>query len=231
MLNRFGMTLGSLAAVTAAAVTAALGVAAPASAGSPPPRKPGATPPCGATCASYYVLEFGPHYVLNDYYGRLAPGTPVDLRPASNASPKEDWAIWPAGTVRQLARLGLVSRKLDLHYAADQAFELEYAPLGVGSGRCAGMARAATSGEPVSLQWCGRNAGTIWVIDAADASGGFTPLINGSDTNFSDPQVLTEPGSPPRGIRPWLISYRLQTFANGTVYDDQMWADTLGVLP
>jgi hypothetical protein len=232
MLNRFGLALASLAAVAAAtAALGAAGTAAPASAGSLPPRTPGATPPCGSTCASYYVREFGPHYVLNDYYGRLSPGTPVNLRPASNASLKEDWAIWPSGTVAQLARLGLVSRKLDLHYASDQAFELEYAPLGAGSGRCAGLARTAASSEPVTLQWCGQDAGTIWVVDAADASDGFTPLINGSDTNFSDPQVLTEPGSPPTGVRPWLVSYRLQTFADGTVHDDQMWADTLGVLP
>jgi hypothetical protein len=43
--------------------------------------------------------------------------------------------------------------------------------------------------------------------------------------------VLTEPGWPTRRHRPQLISYRLQKFADGTVYDDQMWDNTVGVLP
>jgi hypothetical protein len=71
----------------------------------------------------------------------------------------------------------------------------------------------------------------VWVSDAADASGDYAPLINGSDRDFSDPQVLTEPGWPTRRHRPQLISYRLQKFADGTVYDDQMWDNTVGVLP
>ena len=71
----------------------------------------------------------------------------------------------------------------------------------------------------------------MWVSDAADASGDYAPLINGSDRDFSDPQVLTEPGWPTRRHRPQLISYRLQKFADGTVYDDQMWDNTVGVLP
>lgn len=230
MLNRCCRALGTL--VSAVAVSAVLGAssAGPAGAATPPGR-PGATPSCGATCANYFVQEYGPYYVLNDFYARQAVGTPISLRPAGNTYSKEDWTIWPSGTVRQLAELGLVSRKLDLHYAADQAFEVQFAPLGVGSGRCAGTAKTAASGERVTLQWCGRSARTIWIVDSADQDGAFTPLINGSDTNFSDPQVLTEPGSPTRWPRPWLISYRLQRFAQGNIYDDQMWDDTLGVLP
>jgi hypothetical protein len=79
----------------------------------------------------------------------------------------------------------------------------------------------------------------MWVYDSADQdadladqdAGLFAPLINGSDTNFSDPRVLTEPGSPMRGPMPWLVSCRLQKFADGTVYDDQMRNNTVGVLP
>lgn len=67
--------------------------------------------------------------------------------------------------------------------------------------------------------------------DAADGRGGYAPLINGSDTDFSDPQVLTEPGWPRSEPRPQLVTNRLQKFADGTVYDDQMWNNTVGVLP
>lgn len=150
---------------------------------------------------------------------------------ASNSDPAEDWTIWPAGTVSQLAAFGIVSHNLALHYGPDQAFEAEYAPYGAGTGLCAGLARAAVNRESVTLQECGQSGRSVWVIDAADQSGRYTPLINGSDTNFSDPQVLTEPGRPARWPNPQLISYRLQKFANGTVYDDQMWDNTIGVLP
>jgi hypothetical protein len=124
-----------------------------------------------------------------------------------------------------------VSRDLALHYGSDQAFEAQFAPYGTPTGLCAGLAAAASSGQNVTLQWCGASGRTVWIIDAADQSGSYAPLINGSDANFSDPQVLTEPGWPARPSRPQLISYRLQKFANGSVYDDQMWDNTAGVLP
>jgi hypothetical protein len=194
-------------------------------------RRPAATPACGPTCANYFVQEFGRRFVLNAYRGHEAPGTKILLYRPSNANRDEDWTIWPTGTVAQLAAFGLVSRALALHYGTDNAFEVQYAPYGVGSGMCAGVARPASNGEAVTLQWCGRSARTIWVLDAADASGAYAPLINGSDTNFSDPQVLTEPGWPRSVPRPGLVTRRLQEFSDGTVYDDQSWNNTVGVLP
>ena len=187
--------------------------------------------PCGAFCANYFTEVYGPEFVLNDFRGREVPGTRVTLHYASNSDRSEDWTIWPAGTVDQLAAFGIVSRSVALHYGADEAFEAQYAPYGVGSGLCAGLAGDATNGESVTLHWCGENGRTIWVIDAADQAGSYAPLINGSDRNFSDPQVLTEPGWPVRWPHPQLVSYRLQKFADGTVYDDQMWNNTTGVLP
>ncbi|MGD0374576.1 MAG: hypothetical protein ABSB01_08340 [Streptosporangiaceae bacterium] len=198
---------------------------------SQPAARPDASVPCGAFCASYFTEKYGPEFVLNDFRGRQATGTRVTLRYASNSDPAEDWSIWPTGTVRQLAAFGIVSRALALHYGADQAFEAEFAPYGTPTGLCAGLAGGAASGESVTLQWCGQSGKTVWVTDAADQAGNYAPLINGSDRNFSDPQVLTEPGWPTRWPRPQLISDRLQKFADGTVYDDQMWDNTTGVLP
>jgi hypothetical protein len=230
MRTRLTRPLGRLTG--AVALGAALGLAAtePAAAGRQG-AKPDATPPCGPTCASYYVQKYGQQFVLNDFRGHRRTGTPIILFPASNSDKHEDWIIWPAGSVRRLAAFGLVSRALAFHYGADQAFEIQYAPYGVGSGQCAGTGRAAASGEQVSLQWCGRSARTIWVADTADEAGGYVPLIAGSDTDFSDPQVLTEPRYPMNASRPALITGRLQTFTQGPVYDDQMWDNTLGVLP
>lgn len=230
MQNRIPRALAALAG--AIGLSSAMGIAIAGSAGAATHHnKPGATPACGVSCANYFVREFGHSFVLNDYRGQQSPGAKVLLYHPSNANLDEDWTIWPAGTVRQLASFGLVSPALALHYGSDDAFEVQYAPYGVGSGMCAGVARAASSGERVTLQWCGQSARTVWVLDAASTSGGYAPLISGSDTNFSDPQVLTEPGWPRSWPRPGLVTSRLREFADGTVYDDQMWKNSVGVLP
>ena len=79
----------------------------------------------------------------------------------------------------------------------DPAFETEYAPYGVDSGLCVGVASTAVQNEGVSLQPCGVSARTVWILDLNDSPSTFNhdyiPLINGSDTNFSHPFVLTYP--------------------------------------
>jgi hypothetical protein len=45
------------------------------------------------------------------------------------------------------------------------------------------------------LQPCGVSAATVWVFDTTDQSGQQVPLINGTDTNFTDPFVLTAHGA------------------------------------
>jgi hypothetical protein len=243
--THFASSRPVLAGIVAAVVAAALGVAAPALAARSH-GKPDATPSCGGTCASYYVAAYGQDFVLRAGQRRPRIGAAVRLGIASNSDAREDWAIWPSGTVGSLARLGLVSRRLALHFRHDQAFELEYAPNGFGSGTCLAAAHRARANAAVSLQWCGQSGRTIWIIDAANESGVVAPLISGAGTNFSDPQVLTAISSPetsmpiastPMGMPTWrkplpdLVTYRLQTFAAGTVFDSQMWADTIGVLP
>jgi hypothetical protein len=88
----------------------------------------------------------------------------------------------------------------------DYAFEIQYAPYGAPTGECVGVAATATSGEKVSLEPCGVSGKTLWIIDndgtnwdfftddGLTAAHGYFPLINGSDTNFSQPFVLTYPG-------------------------------------
>ena len=60
----------------------------------------------------------------------------------------------------------------------------------------------------------------------------FLPLINGSDTNFSQPFVLTYPpnGNPNDKPRPQLVTQNLHTFSRGQVYDNQQWSAFFGVL-
>jgi hypothetical protein len=128
------------------------------------------------------------------------------------------------------------------------AFEIEYAPFGVNSGLCMGLAATAVSGEGVTLQPCGVSSKTVWIVDSSTALSNdnqvyfpFTfPLINGSDTNFSHPFVLTYPGNafPTDKPRPQIFVSNLTGFAQpgnggvlpiiGTVSSAQLWFQTLG---
>ena len=130
------------------------------------------------------------------------------------------------GTVTDFFAAGLVSSALALHYgciagvnfpncpfnvtsAAGRdldylAFENQYAPFGVDSGLCLGVAATAFNDEGVTLQPCGVSSKTVWVLDTLDQqfttawAHGYIPLINGSDTNFSQPFVLTYPNQSSR---------------------------------
>jgi len=100
----------------------------------------------------------------------------------------------------------------------EPAFEIQYTPNGVYSGLCAGVASTAVQEENVSLQECGASANTFWVLDTNDQPFSFWgtdgggnksdngwngyhdgffnfPLINASDTNYTQPFVLTYPNS------------------------------------
>jgi hypothetical protein len=126
----------------------------------------------------------------------------------------------------------------------DPAFEIEYAPYGVDSGLCLGVASTAVEEEGVTLQPCGVSAKTVWIADIFDSPStlfnGYIPLINGSDTNFSQPFVLTYPASgyPTNMPRPQLQVDNISGFSQGfppgpelgTVNDNQLWGADFGVL-
>jgi len=126
------------------------------------PRAAAAAGALACVVAGLTALSLGPAGASTAW---LRPGRSASSR---NSDRSQDWTIWPAGTVDQLAAFGIVSRSVALHYGADEAFEAQYAPYRAGSGLCAGLAGDATNGESVTLQWCGENGRTIWVIDAAD---------------------------------------------------------------
>jgi hypothetical protein len=127
-------------------------------------------------------------------------------------------------------------------YPDDEAFEFEYAPYGVDSGLCPGVARTAASNEGVTLQPCGVSSRTVWIADTADSpatlASEYVPLINASDTNFSHPFVLTYPGNgyPTDVPRPQLRVNNITGFSSGpgpvlgSVDDSQLWGADFGVL-
>jgi len=182
-----------------------------------------ATPPCGSDCRAYSTEGRGTGAVTSVFKRVIKPGQKIILFRPSNTDPAQDFTYYRQGTVHAFYKAGLVSAALNLHYRHDHAFELEYTPFGVPTDLCVGVGSTAGDLTPVTLQWCGASAKTVWVMDRADASGGYEPLINGSDTNFSHPFVLTDQGGS-------LITLRLEKFSDGTVFDTQMWAYLTGVL-
>jgi hypothetical protein len=222
-----------------------------------------ATPQCGKACIDIFSGQFGnhhhPNYTLDAYKQDRATGTPILLFQTSNDDPGLDFTATDQGKVIDFYQAGLVTSSLALHYGCvagvdfatcpknfstdDPAFEIQYAPFGAATGQCVGLAATATPGEKVSLQPCGESSKTIWVLDTldgkwADFGTGLFPLINGSDTNFSHPFVLTYPfaANPNDDPRPQLEVTNLTGFQNGifpeltTIDSNQLWGADFGQL-
>jgi hypothetical protein len=229
-----------------------------------------ATPSCGSHCIDVFSKQFGtfhhPAFALDVFRQGAKVGQPLILFRTSNTDPAQDFTISFQGKVSDFYAAGLVSSALDLHYGSgiglvgvppagngfpdDFAFEVEYAPYGVDSGLCAGLATTAIAGEKVTLQPCGVSAKTTWVADTVDSCPSNplyfaeVPAINGSSTNFSHPHVLTYPGNgyPTDIPRPQLFVSNLTGFSQsggpgqcgtGSVNgpdSNQLWAAVAGVL-
>jgi hypothetical protein len=209
-----------------------------------------ATPSCGFSCIEVFNHDFGTHAHPNFVQDTLRQGEKVGqpqiLFRVSNSDPAEDYTFSYQGLVSDFFAAGLVSAAVDLHYGKgavgfpdDAAFELQYSPYGVDSGLCSGVASTAVSGEKVTLEPCGVSAKTVWIVDSADtAAHGYVPFINGSDTNFSQPFVLTYPSSgyPTDMPRPVLYVSNLTGFQGaggfpqGTINSSQLFGTDFGVL-
>jgi hypothetical protein len=231
-----------------------------------------ATPSCGPACINLFSYQFGTHanptYTVDVLRQGEKVGQPIILFRTANYDPALDWTFAFEGTVADFFAAGLVSSALALHYGCIAginfpncpfniagfnipsgansdllAVENEYAPFGVDSGLCMGVAATAFNDEGVTLQPCGVSSKTVWVLDTLDQSftaawaHGYIPLINGSDTNFSQPFVLTYPNIsvPTDKPRPQLVVTNLTGFSFqignlfGTGADsDQLWGATFG---
>ena len=220
-----------------------------------------ATPSCGRDCIDIFSRAFGthrtPNFVMDVLRQGAKVGQPIILFRTSNTDPAEDFVPSIQGTTADFYAAGLVSAAVALHYGCipggnfpncgvtgvdDPAIEIEYAPFGVDSGLCVGLAATATQGEGVTLQPCGVSSKTVWIIDTNDSPAtlnrGYVPLINGSTTNFSHPHVLSYPGNgfPTDKPRPQLQVKNLTGFSQGigtpigSVNDTQLWGADFGVL-
>jgi hypothetical protein len=215
-----------------------------------------ATPSCGSSCVEWFSHDFGthahPNFILDILRQGEKVGQPAILFRASNSDRAEDFTISEQGLVSDFYTAGLVSAALNLHYGNGEgqtattgdleAYEIQYNPDGVDSGLCLGTATTAAAGTKISLQPCGVSSKTVWVQDwdnAAGAHSNYVPLIAGSDTNFSQPFVMTYPATayPTDMPRAQLYTANLTGYSNGTrsnptgVNDNQLFGYDRGVLP
>jgi len=211
-----------------------------------------ATPSCYEHCAELYSQKFGHLFILDVLLQHGKAGQPIVLYRASNADAGEDFTVFESARVSRFASVGQVSSAVASrygggcsrvnsmthncvsHYANDWAYKFEYVPDGVPSGLCMGVARAPADGTKVVLESCGDLTRTTWIADANAAIGnGFVPLVNGSDTSVSDPQVLNFPGSAPpfQMPTPQLTTWHLQHYGfAGGVFNNQLWNADFGPL-
>jgi hypothetical protein len=212
-----------------------------------------ATPSCGSGCVDIFSHQFGtfndPGFVMDSYKQGDIAGTPIILFRTSNSDPAEDFTIADEGLLSEFYAANLVSAAVALHYgcttgvfgACDgtgqanyQAYEFMYSPYGVQTGLCVGVAATAVNGEHVTLQPCGVSGKTVWITDSDTGSltGLAEPLINGSDTNFSDPYGLTYRSSsyPTDEPRPVLYTSNVLGFSDSKISTNQLWSAVGGPL-
>ena len=214
------------------------------------------TPSCGPDCLNLFNKDFapanltggassGPSSPVDVFRQGERTGQPIILFRSSNSDPAMDWSASFQGTVNELVPLGLASPLTALHYGDDFAFENAYTPFGVFSGLCLGVAATAFQNEGVTLQPCGASSRTIWIVDDNESflhNFPGVPLINGSNTNFSHPFVLTYPPNanptdiPRVQLRVTNLTGSTQPGGHhfpviSTVNSSQLWIATFGVLP
>jgi hypothetical protein len=207
-----------------------------------------ATPSCYEHCVDLFSQKFSQSFVLDVQLQQAKAGQPIRLYRASNGDAGEDFFLSRSGRVSTFVADGLVSSAVAAHYgggcsrvssvtghcvahyANDWAYQIEYAPDGVPSNLCVGLQGTVGDGTKVVLEPCVSPV-TTWVVDAnATLGNASVPLVNGSDTNTSDPYVLNYPGSAAPFLMPTpqLTTWQLQRYPNGHVFNNQLWSADFG---
>ena len=209
--------VAALATVGGVGTAGVLGTAATADAATP-----SCGPTCVDIFGPAFGHHADPGFILDVYQQRIRVGQPIIVHQSSTNDPAEDFRLEFQGTVADFYAARMVTPAFALHYGCipvshggggsgnfpdcfgtgktfnDPAFEIEYTPDGVDSGLCVGVAATPVQQENVSLQDCGASSKTVWAVDIYDQPiesffRHYYVLINGSDTNFSQPFVLTYP--------------------------------------
>jgi hypothetical protein len=221
------MSVKSKLVMSAAALALAGGLGA---AGTLPAHA--ATAKCGQGCIDWFSPAFGtaahPGFVLQAPSPAKA-GQAVTLTAASTVSTGEDFYTSQQGLVRDFVKVGLINDGLEASYGGNTAIEVEYAPGGSASGLCVGVGTTNPgAGTAVTLQACGQNAKTVWILDPVTTkTGTFNALISAATTSdFGHPAALTAlmPRMP-------LSTTPLASSTSAALLGHQLWGYLLGALP
>jgi hypothetical protein len=250
------MSIKSKVLATAASLTMVGGVLAVSTLATATAAK-AETPSCGAFnffCVDVFSKQFGTHhdpgFLMDVWRQGNRVNQPIILFRVSSGDPAEDFTVddlvdpatftpFTVGALQALSGGTLFAPITANQYAGSLVVEFEYAPFGVNSALCTGIAAAPFNGEGVTLQPCGITARTLWIINSSNPIfafiHGYTSLINGANTNFSHPFVLTYPqeGFPTDLPRPQLQVHQVQTFSQGFpfIVTNQLWGADFGTVP
>ena len=197
-----------------------------------------ATPACGANCLSVFSKELGtyaqPNFVEHVFGGVASVGTPTGLNTISGSDTSEDFINPHPGSVSDYYAMGLVSAEVNQHYGALPASQLEYAPAGVPTGLCVGVAADPYQNEALSLQPCTVAGRTVWIIGAtlSPTTPGYFPIISGATDEFSQPFAMSYPRHVDTSEQLPPIRLRQLQFLgkDGALADTQLWGVKRGAV-
>ena len=192
------------------------------------------------TCISVFSSELGTYAdvgfveaVLGSGAARV--GQPVGLKAASSFDSSEDIRPVP-GKVSDFHALGQVSDAANSRYGGLRAVKQRYAPLGVVTDLCVGLARVAYQNAGLTLQPCDSPT-TIWIINAYPTTAdGYFPIINATTTDFNRPFAMHLPRNSVASGRPLQMQARRLQFhtdeltGERTLPARQLWGAVFGVL-
>jgi hypothetical protein len=186
-----------------------------------------ATTQCGMKCVSIFNKGLGLPGPVEDILGGVAAvGQPVILKQDSNSDPSEDTMAHP-GSVSSFYAAGMVSAEANSNYGGFTAAQIEYAPNGVATGLCVGLASLPYENEGLTLEPCSTPGVTVWILDpGVSPVNGYFAIINAATTDFDHPFAMSlnpdELSSDQQLLQ--ILVRRLQFRANdGTVPDSQLW--------
>ena len=199
-----------------------------------------ATAQCGPGCISVFSSELGtyadPNFIETVLDGGTAHiGQPVGLSPASGTDPSQDFL--PGGateeglsTVSDFHADGLVSAAVNRRYGHLDAVQQRYAPDGVDTGLCVGVARVK-QGEDLTLQPCD-DPTTVWIVyPAAGADPNYFAIVNAATPDFCRPFAMHLPrnevvsGDPELQMQLRHLQYRI---GDRTLPARQVWGAAFG---
>jgi hypothetical protein len=188
------------------------------------PSASAASSACGSSCLSLAAQSFGTGDVSAVLSAKAGKPQYIILSAAADTE-SEDFRALYEGTVTEFCDDDLMTGAVCTTWPDNSVYEYEYAPGNVDSLDCIGTAVAAVNGTKVSLQPCGVDVETTWILLPIDTIDGYEPLIAGTDTDQNTPQVLTAGAA----VGDKLTTHALN-LVDGTFNPAQMWQTVSGVL-